>query len=74
MEEKGIVPVCRLTAVGALPPEESSYQREVGPIGEMTLTRSELTAVYWKHLSRLPPEFVITGDVERSAGGSITTS
>ena len=41
---------------------------------EVTWTRSELTAVYWKHLSWIPPEFVVAGDVKRSAGGSITTS
>ena len=38
-------------------------------------TRSELTAVYWKHLSRMPPDYVVAGgDVKRSTGGSITTS
>ena len=34
---------------------------------EVTWIRSELTAVYWKHLSRMPPGFVVAGDVKRSA-------
>ena len=40
---------------------------------EVTWTRTELTAVYWKHLSGMPPGFVDAGDVKRSAGGFITT-
>ena len=44
---------------------------DIEHIGEMSWTRGELTAVYWKHISRMPrsPEFV-----QRSAGGSTTTS
>ena len=30
-------------------------------VGEMTWARSELTAVYCKHLSRMPPVFVVAG-------------
>ena len=43
-------------------------------VREMIWTRSELEAVYWKHVSQMPPEFVVAGDVKRSTGGSITTS
>ena len=42
--------------------------------GEITWTRSQLTAVYYKHHSRMPPEFVVASDVMRSTGGSMTTS
>ena len=57
-------------------PLHATEWSEQWSVGEMTWTWSELTAVYWKHLSwmPLPPEFVVAGEVKRSAGGSTTTS
>ena len=53
----------------------TTERSEQWSVGEMIWTRSELSAVYLKHLSRMPPEFVVAGDdVKRSTGGSITTS